>query len=135
MSLATTIPWFLSVMALACSIGACVVTRRSSGRYLSKQLDELSARLAALESLNRPHREKVIELNSRMGEAEELLERLSLAHRNLRSRLNMQDHRAKNAVTNGPSADDPDRPMTEAEKDAWTRETNLRIATGQLKVR
>jgi hypothetical protein len=88
MSLLTSIALWVSGMALLLSIGACVATALLLLRYPSTSAGKLSARLM---------------------EIEQLLETLSLAVRNLKSRLNMQDRRAREASVDQPSTEtDPE---------------------------
>jgi hypothetical protein len=101
-----------SSLALSLSTYALVVARRTSAQSLSRRLSELSEQ----------HSELVSTVESQ-----------SLAIRNLRSRANMAVAREKkaNAATNS----DLDTLATDAESvaDRWTRETNLKIATGQIR--
>jgi len=101
--------WSLSTSALLLSIYALSVARRTSDQSLAKRLSELS-------------------LQSR--EHAELIDQLSDKLKNLRSRVSMQAHLAKKANGEAQAANGP---MTEAEKDEWQREMNLKIATGQVK--
>lgn len=70
----TYMTWLACGMALPASIGACFVAYRSLHLCRTTSAARLSARLTELEST---------------------IEALTVAHRNLRSRLNMQSHRAK----------------------------------------
>lgn len=107
----TVLALSLSTLALVASTFALFAARRSSDRSLSKRCNELSAQLSDLA---------------------ETLERQSLAVRNLRSRANMQIARERKA--NGDASTDPGTREIdpEAEKDRWTREMNLKLATGQV---
>lgn len=84
-----SIALWVSGMALLLSIGACAVTALLLLRYPSTSSGKLSARLTEIETL---------------------LETLSLSVRNLKSRLNMQDRRARAASE--------DLPLTEADTEA-----------------
>lgn len=109
----TLIALSLSSLALFVATFALVVARRTSARSLAKQLRELSERFSDLT---------------------ETVESQSLQIRNLRSRANMAQAREKKA--NGAASSGPDAPMidAEAEKDRWTREMNLKIATGEVRL-
>lgn len=92
-----------SATALLCAIGACVVALRSLRLSRASSSSKLSVRLTEIEST---------------------IEALSIAHRNLRSRLNMQSARAK-ARESEPIDDNP----------ASVRaELNSQLALGRLKV-
>lgn len=104
----------LSILALSIATCALLAARHSSARSLLKQLTALSERLSDLSEAH---------------------ETMSLQFRNLRSRLNMQAMRSKKANSETPADQDTPRIDPEAEKDRWTREMNLKIATGQVRVR
>lgn len=111
----------LSGAALFASICALCVALRTSARYQLKRLYALSTRLEAVES----------DMTSMQ---DELLKQLQRE----RARANMASLRARQKATepgepaassNGSAAAE----RTEAEKDAWQRETNLRILRGEIK--
>jgi hypothetical protein len=112
------IQWSLTSAALCISIYAAFAASRTSGRSLSKRLSELSTRL---EELDEGHQLLAAELNR------------------VRSRANMDKLRRKREATaaaeNGePSGSGSTNGATETEtaKDEWTRQTNLKIARGEI---
>lgn len=103
----------LSVLALFLATFALRAALRSSDRSLSRRLTALSEQL------------------SELTESHEIL---TAQFRNIRSRLNMA--KAREAKANGATRSDPATPGTdpEAEKDRWTREMNLKIASGEVRI-
>lgn len=114
MTILTLVTLSLSLLALSISTYALIVARRSSDRSLATRSNEHSQRLSELV---------------------EQQEALSLALRNLRARVSMQLGRAKKA--NGETQPEAEAPTLsiEDEKDRWTRETNVKLALGQLRMR
>jgi len=116
----------LSFLALCTSIGALIVARRTSGQSQLKRVNELSLRCSL---------------------QEENLETMSVAIRNLRSRLNMAKSRQEKPETTTPAAETsstngangtagvPTATSSDEEKARWKREMNLKIATGAIKMR
>lgn len=117
----TLMLWLLSAVTLLASISALVASNRTSARSLLKRLSALSERLE---------------------DAEMLIADLARQLKNERSRQTMRDLRHRKRTerdepeesSNGQSAAGT-RPMTEAEKDEWTRAMNYKIATGQVRLR
>lgn len=113
------IAWSLSGAALLLSICALCVALRTSVRSQLKRLSALSTRLEAVES----------DMTSMQ---DELLKQL---HRE-RARANMASLRARQKATEpgepGASSNGSGE-RTEADKDAWQREMNLRILRGEIK--
>lgn len=103
--------WSLTALALALSIFALFAALRSSDRYLSKRLSEHSTQLQELAESH---------------------EALTVALRNLRSRLNMQASRARKAQEPG-EASDADLPLAgprpALSSEEWKRRMNLQLAT------
>lgn len=107
-----------SLVALSISICALFVAYRTSGRYLSKRLNELS---------------------TSYGELAEMNEKLSHQLRNIRSRLNMQQHRARKRgqlPDQDDDAADEELPLagprpSGLHADEWRRRMNLQLLTGR----
>lgn len=112
----TPLMWSLTLAALSISICALVVAYRSSARYLSRQLNELSRAY---------------------GELVEMNEKLSHQLRNIRSRLNMQAHRARKRgqlPDDDDDAADAELPLAGPRPsglsgDEWRRKMNLQLLT------
>lgn len=102
MTIPTLLLWSLTLAGLCTSIFALSVALRSSARSLSKRLSELSERTST---------------------QDESIEKLSHELRNLRSRLNMQNHRARKRE-NGVDEEAP-------KGRDWVRKANLALALGQ----
>ncbi|HMQ58907.1 MAG TPA: hypothetical protein PKE65_10200 [Rhizobiaceae bacterium] len=102
MTIPTLALWSLTSAALFTSICALFVALRSSARSLSKRLSELS---------------------ERQSTQEESLEALSVALRNLRSRLNMANYRDRKR---GKSAEPTDEPQQDGRE--WVRKANMALA-------
>lgn len=116
------IAWSLSGAALLLSICALCAALRTSARSQLRRLSALSTRLEGVES-------------DMTAMQDELLKQLQRE----RARANMANHRARLKATepgepaassNGSAAPGE---RTDAEKDAWQRETNLRILRGEIK--
>lgn len=107
-----------SFLALSISICALFVAYRTSGRYLSKRLNELS---------------------TSYGELVEMNEKLSHQLRNIRSRLNMQAHRARKRgqlPDDDEEASDEELPLAGPRPrglsgDEWRRKMNLQLLAGR----
>ncbi len=109
MTTLTLTAFALSVLALCLSIAAWFVALRSSGRTLSRRLDELSTRFSAVE---------------------DHCEAQSSRIKSIRAQVN-----ASNSSRRANNELEELTPVTiEAQKDRWQREMNLKIATGQIKV-
>ena len=109
--------WSLIAATLLLSIYALSVARRTSDRSLLKQLREHSTRLQ---------------------EIEENLDTVTLQLKRERARNNMRSLRESRRVTEADEQEQSGAPSfngsdAEAAKDRWQRETNLRIASGELK--
>lgn len=113
MTIPMLLQWSFTAAALCISTYALVVARRTSDRSLIRRLQELST------------------LHSELTET---VEKLTLRLRNLGARMNMQAYREKKANGEIPSAQDGATTDPEVEKDRWTREMNLKIATGQVRL-
>lgn len=111
MTTATAFMWSLSALALSLSTCALIVAVRSSARSQSLRLNALLRQLS---------------------DHSEALEALSIRLRTIQTRLNMAAGRARRA--NGETSEAPPAhaAMTEDEKDKWQRETNLKIARGEI---
>lgn len=104
MTIPMLVLWSLTLAGLCTSIFALSVALRSSARSLSKRLYELSERAST---------------------TDESIEKLSHELRNLRSRLNMQNHRARKRE-NGETPVDDAAPRGRD----WVRKANLALALG-----
>lgn len=113
--------WLLLVGTLLASIFALAVSSRTSVRSLLKRLSVLSERLEDAEML-------IADLARQLKN-----ERSRQAMRDLRNRKRTERDEPEES-SNGQSAAGT-RPMTEAEKDEWTRAMNYKIATGQVRLR
>ena len=108
MTLLTFITWLLSAMALLASIGAWLVTKHLWAQF---------------------QRSSSVKLSERLSEIEELVEKQSLAIRNLRSRLNMASYRERNQQIQAPETSATTDPEEEAAR--VRRELNAMLATKQ----
>jgi hypothetical protein len=108
MTMTTAVTWLLSISALLLSIAALIVSLRSSARSQSRRLNEHSDRFSVLDD--------------HLGAVDSRL-------KSLQARINAANwsRKANNEVPELTSG------TTEAEKDAWTRETNLKIARGEIR--
>jgi hypothetical protein len=99
----------LSFSALCLSTVALFAALRSSGRTLSRRLDELSTRFSAVEDHCEAQTSRIKSIRAQV-----------------------------NAANSSRSANREPPELTsatiEARKDQWQRETNLKIATGQIRV-
>lgn len=108
MTMTTLGPWLLSTLALLLAIAALSVALRSSGRTLSRRLDELSTRFSAVEDHCEAQTSRI---------------------KSVRAQVNALSH--SRSANREPPELTPD--TIEAQKDRWTRETNLRIARGEIR--
>lgn len=119
MTMAMLTLWSLTSAALCISIYAAIAASRTSGRSQLKRLSELSTRL---EELDEAHQLLHAELNRQRSRAN--MEKL----RRKREATEREEDgsRSENGSTNGELDND-------AAKDRWTRETNLKIARGEIR--
>lgn len=114
--------WLLSGTALAVGIAALFAARRSSGRSLLLRLTALSERMTQAENFVEMQQDVLRDFLRRERAAENM--------RKFRQRQKATEPGEPEASANGSAAGDA---RTEAEKDAWQRETNLRILRGEIK--
>lgn len=113
--------WLLSSTALVLSIAALYAARRSSVRSLLLRLNALSERLTLAETFAETQQDLVKDFLRRERQAENM--------RKFRERQRPTGPGEPAQLSNGSDAAE----RTEAEKDAWQRETNLRILRGEIK--
>jgi hypothetical protein len=112
----------LSGAALLLSIFALCVALRTSARSQLKRLSALSTRLEAVESDMTSMQDELLKQLQR--------ERARANMASLRARQKATEPGEQAASSNGSAAPGE---RTEAEKDAWQREANLRILRGEIK--
>jgi hypothetical protein len=110
----------LSGAALAVSICALFAALRTSARSQLKRLSGLSTRLEAVESDSDTMRSELLRQLQRERA------RANMASMRASRKATAPDERA--ASSNGSGE------RTEAEKDEWTRQTNLKILSGEIKL-
>lgn len=107
MTIPTLAALSLSILGLLLSIAALSVALRSSGRSLVRRYLALSERFSELETA----------MEAQQGRVKSLSVRLS------------------NAKNRNGAESESNTPMTERDKDEWQRQTNLRIARGEYRMR
>ena len=118
----TSTPTLLSLIGLALCLSICAlcVALRTSARSLLKRLSAHSTRLTEAEQELDDHRSELMSALNR--------ERARANMASLRAKAKATERAEPEASANGSAA------MTEAEKDAWQRDMNLKLLTGQVKL-
>jgi len=109
MTTPTLIALSLSCLGLSLSIAALFAALRSSGRTLSRRLDELSTRFSAVEDHCEAQTSRI---------------------KSIRAQVNAAN--ASRSANREPPELTPE--TIEAQKDEWQRRTNLAIARGELRI-